>query len=112
MDKLADHLIEKETITGKEFMEIYRKEKGLPEPEEEKAEVAATEEKVNVEPVAEETETEAVSGEVTDAEIVAEEKCTSNNYCSPGIPRWMFIQAANSFFCKEKTASSPFWKSL
>ncbi|MCR5719570.1 MAG: ATP-dependent zinc metalloprotease FtsH [Lachnospiraceae bacterium] len=36
MDKLADFLIEKETITGKEFMAIFRKEKGLPEPEEEK----------------------------------------------------------------------------
>ncbi|MBP5282787.1 MAG: ATP-dependent zinc metalloprotease FtsH, partial [Lachnospiraceae bacterium] len=34
MDKLAAFLIEKETITGKEFMEIFRKEKGLPEPEE------------------------------------------------------------------------------
>ena len=34
MDKLAAHLIEKETISGKEFMRIYRKEKGLPEPEE------------------------------------------------------------------------------
>lgn len=33
MDKLAAFLIEKETITGKEFMEIYRREKGLPEPE-------------------------------------------------------------------------------
>ena len=36
MDKLADFLIEKETITGKEFMEIFRREKGLPDPEEEK----------------------------------------------------------------------------
>ena len=34
MDKLAEYLIEKETITGKEFMEIFRREKGLPEPEE------------------------------------------------------------------------------
>ena len=34
MDKLAAHLIEKETISGKEFMKIYRKEKGLPEPAE------------------------------------------------------------------------------
>ena len=34
MDKLASHLLEKETITGKEFMKIYREEKGLPEPEE------------------------------------------------------------------------------
>ena len=35
MDKLAEFLIEKETITGKEFMEIYRKIKGIPEPQEE-----------------------------------------------------------------------------
>lgn len=34
MDKLAAHLIEKETITGKEFMKIFREEKGIPEPEE------------------------------------------------------------------------------
>jgi cell division protease FtsH len=38
MDKLAEYLIEKETITGKEFMAIYRQEKGLPEPEETTAE--------------------------------------------------------------------------
>lgn len=38
MDKLAAHLIEKETITGKEFMKIYRKEKGIPEPVEEEEE--------------------------------------------------------------------------
>ena len=34
LDKIAEFLIEKETITGKEFMEIYRWEKGLPEPPE------------------------------------------------------------------------------
>lgn len=38
MDKIAAFLIEKETINGKEFMKIYREAKGLPEPEEEKAE--------------------------------------------------------------------------
>ena len=37
MDKLAEFLIEKETITGKEFMQIFRREKGLPEPEETEA---------------------------------------------------------------------------
>ena len=41
MDKLAEYLIEKETITGKEFMKIYRQEKGIPEPEEEKKEEKA-----------------------------------------------------------------------
>ncbi len=35
MDKIAAFLIEKETITGKEFMQIFRREKGLPDPEEE-----------------------------------------------------------------------------
>ena len=34
MDQIADFLIEKETITGKEFMKIFRKVKGIPEPEE------------------------------------------------------------------------------
>ena len=34
MDQLAEFLIEKETITGKEFMQIFRKIKGIPEPEE------------------------------------------------------------------------------
>ena len=31
MDKLAEFLITKETITGKEFMQILREIKGLPE---------------------------------------------------------------------------------
>lgn len=45
MDKLADYLIEKETITGKEFMRIYRQEKGIPEPEEEEKDKKETLEK-------------------------------------------------------------------
>ena len=40
MDELAAFLIERETITGKEFMEIFRREKGLPDPEEEKKDAA------------------------------------------------------------------------
>ena len=35
LDKIAAHLYEKENITGKEFMKIYRELKGIPEPEEE-----------------------------------------------------------------------------
>ena len=50
MDKLAAHLIEKETITGKEFMKIYRKEKGLPEPMEEEEEKAGDTRKVQSQP--------------------------------------------------------------
>ena len=34
MDKIAEYLIQKETITGKEFMKIFREVKGIPEPEE------------------------------------------------------------------------------
>ena len=58
MDKLADFLIEKETITGKEFMEIFRKEKGIEEPvkEEKTVDEAAKEESAK-----EETEKDAVT---------------------------------------------------
>ena len=35
MDKIAEFLIEKETITGKEFMKLFRQVKGIPEPPEE-----------------------------------------------------------------------------
>ncbi|MCI5700455.1 MAG: ATP-dependent zinc metalloprotease FtsH [Lachnospiraceae bacterium] len=35
MDRIAEFLIQKETITGKEFMRIYRQVKGIPEPPEE-----------------------------------------------------------------------------
>lgn len=45
MDKLAAHLIEKETISGKEFMKIYRAEKGIPEPEENEEETGKGAEK-------------------------------------------------------------------
>lgn len=38
MDQIAAYLIEKETISGKEFMKIYREAKGLPEPDPEEAE--------------------------------------------------------------------------
>ncbi len=49
MDKLAAHLIEKETISGKEFMKIYRAEKGIPEPEEEDTETSSQEAKADTE---------------------------------------------------------------
>ena len=40
MDKIAQFLIEKETITGKEFMKIYREVENIPEPTEEEQEEA------------------------------------------------------------------------
>ena len=47
MDKLAEFLIEKETITGKEFMKIFRELKGIPEP----IEKTETEENANPEEI-------------------------------------------------------------
>lgn len=60
MDKIAAFLIEKETITGKEFMKIYREAKGLPEPENE--ETSTKEEQ------SEESVQDTESAEVVDAE--------------------------------------------
>jgi len=40
LEKIAEYLIEKETITGKEFIKMYREIKGLPEPEDEKVDKA------------------------------------------------------------------------
>ena len=62
LDKIAAYLIEKETITGKEFMEIYRREKGLPDPAEEKKESdgEAKEAKDSAEDKAEASKAEAV----------------------------------------------------
>ena len=70
MDKIAAFLIERETITGKEFMKIYREAKGLPEPEEEdikEAEKTETveETKIGEETVSEETTASSESGEET-----------------------------------------------
>ncbi|MGI6094463.1 MAG: ATP-dependent zinc metalloprotease FtsH [Lachnospiraceae bacterium] len=85
MDEIAAFLIEKETITGKEFMEIFRKAKGLPEtegpaeekriatlPVEKKKEIA--EEPVSEEPVVEEPVVEEpVSEEPVVEEPISEE---------------------------------------
>ena len=43
LDRIAAFLIEKETITGKEFMKIFREVKGIPEPEEGQGEKAQSE---------------------------------------------------------------------
>ena len=45
LDEIAEYLYENETITGKEFMKIFRRLKGLPEPDEEEQEIKKTENK-------------------------------------------------------------------
>ncbi len=47
LDRISEYLFEKETITGKEFMQMYRQMKGIPEPEaEQKDEALFVEEEV------------------------------------------------------------------
>ncbi len=70
MDKLAAFLIERETITGKEFMEIFRREKGLPDPEEEKKDVTGTETKTPAETKAADSAVKGSSVDVTIGEQV------------------------------------------
>lgn len=58
LDQIAEYLIQKETITGKEFMRIFREAKGIPEPEEkpegEGTEPEKKEEAIKAEPKAKE----------------------------------------------------------
>ena len=69
LDKSAGFLIEKETITGKEFMKIFREVKGIPEPEEADGEKKEEQESGRIlmkptETQAAEPETEPSRGEV------------------------------------------------
>ena len=74
MDKLAEHLIEKETITGKEFMEIYRKEKGLPEPDSETKEETEKTESVSETEAVDSAETQVLSEEASEAGVFESEE--------------------------------------
>ena len=70
LDKIAAHLIEKETITGKEFMKIYREAKGLPEPEENKEEKKEENKEENKEEKPQET---AIEQEASKQTVVEED---------------------------------------
>ena len=56
LDKIAEYLIEKETITGKEFIKMYREIKGLPEPDDEKKDKLETTAAENPDTVVEKVE--------------------------------------------------------
>lgn len=79
MDKLAAHLIEKETISGKEFMKIYRAEKGIPEPEGKKEEADNTEESDSAAKLEEETEAELKAEERTPEDFFKQESDRDEN---------------------------------
>ena len=57
LDRISDYLYEKETITGKEFMQMFREMKGIPEPEEIKEPEEIFEEEDNVGNVVETADT-------------------------------------------------------
>ena len=80
MDTLAEFLIEKETITGKEFMKIFRQAKGLPEPEEKVKDTPVVSEEVTEETVAESVEVteETVAESVEEVEAPTETTDESN----------------------------------
>ena len=107
MDKLAAHLIEKETISGKEFMKIYRMEKGIPEPEEEEKDQdgkARTEtgEKPETEAVREDSAERKQDAEAKEAEDAKEaEKAGSipqNESAGQSAAAGRFSNASSDFF--------------
>ena len=113
MDKLAAFLIERETITGKEFMEIFRKEKGLPEPEEEKKDAAEGTAGQNAETKKAETEStgtdaakaeKATKGKAIDVTI-GEQVMTSTDPTFKPLAFEDSLQEAKEQTAKERTTS-------
>ena len=88
MDKLAGHLIEKETISGKEFMKIYREIKGIPEPIEEDK----TETEKKVQEIKEEV-SELKSGQTIDlmagGDVVVDDETKASTDDDASDDRWM-----------------------
>ncbi len=88
LDKISEYLYEKETITGKEFMKMFREMKGLPDPDEEKK--ADEDKKADEENKTDESSTNADKGldeqeKASDSvEMVSEEAfAESTDYTSP-----------------------------
>ena len=71
LDKIAAFLIERETITGKEFMKIFREVKGIPEPESDSEGEARREERIAMKPVEDRpgTDTEETAGEIREENV-------------------------------------------
>lgn len=86
MDKLAAHLLEKETITGKEFMKIYREEKGLPEPEEKADDKVADTKESDVVKEAETPDFASAAEPNTEASVSAEDAADVGNPLRTGEP--------------------------
>ena len=83
MDKIAEFLIEKETITGKEFMKIFREVKGIPDPEEEKKENAEGQDTAKIDSVKELNDPAAESGKEETASDGVQEKPDGQDAAGP-----------------------------
>lgn len=77
LNKISAFLIEKETITGKEFMKIFREVKGIEEPEE------GTEGKKDVRIVMKHSENEYLPGEAEKSSDTETDKVTEGEAVSP-----------------------------
>ena len=73
LDKISEYLYEHETITGKEFMRIFREIKGIPEPEEENGKKSFMEQALEAEGKLPAQEQPKIDVTVTDETPVTEE---------------------------------------
>ena len=92
MDEIADYLIKEETITGKQFMKIYRKAKGLPEEEEKTPEERLAEDVKQVREAAPDTEEPnapspaAAAQESSESAALSSEKAPAETPAQPESP--------------------------
>ena len=103
MDEIADYLIKEETITGKQFMKIYRKAKGLPEEEEKTPEERLAEDVKQVREAAPDTEEPnapspaAAAQESSEPAALSSEKAPAETPAQPESPAP--AQEEPAFFC-------------
>ena len=86
LDKISAFLIEKETITGKEFMKILREVQGVEEPEEQDGKTVKKEMRIAMKPVEGQEVQDTVNEEkeaVSDMEITPSETDADMNLSAP-----------------------------
>ena len=111
MDEIAAYLIREETITGKQFMKIYRELKGLPDPEEEKKAEPAQEAEQEAAPEAPqpaeeapEVKAEAEAAPEETPEAKAESEPVPAEQPKPQMPRGRFSDIPMDQVSKDDTS--------
>lgn len=98
MDVIAAYLIKEETITGEQFMKLYRREKGIPEPEKKQdaeepkpeapaAEIRSAEEPKPAEPTASAEEPKAEEPKAPAAEPETQEEGVKGRFSNVPVSR-------------------------